>query len=101
MIRNIEDTLALDPKNAKAHFRRSQYYEAKKDIEKVYYAELCLLSVSQKCKLFLQALEDAKKCQSLMDTEDKLVRQSVERLTREVAKQKDKEKKMWGKAFAS
>ena len=34
-----------------------------------------------------------------MDSDDKLVRQTVDRLTKEVSKQKDKEKKMWGKAF--
>lgn len=80
MLRNIEDAIALDAKNAKTYFRRAQYYEAKKDWEK--------------------ALADAKKCQSLMDADDKLVRQTIDRYAKEVTKMNEKEKKMWGKAFA-
>lgn len=35
MLRNVEDAMALDPNNPKAFFRRAQYYEAKKDWDKV------------------------------------------------------------------
>lgn len=40
-----------------------------------------------------------KKCQQLMDTNDKQVNQAIERLSKLVNKQKQKEKDMWGKAF--
>jgi hypothetical protein len=35
-----------------------------------------------------------------MDMEDKLVKQTVDRYAKEVAKMKEKEKKMWSKAFS-
>jgi hypothetical protein len=36
-----------------------------------------------------------------MDVEDKMVTKAAERIKKEMQKEKDKEKKMWGKAFSS
>lgn len=77
---NVKEVLKLDEKNVKALFRYSQYYENKKEWEK------CLELLNQ--------------CQSLNTTEDKLVTKNIEKVKKEIAKLKDKEKKMWGKAFA-
>lgn len=80
MLRYCEEALKLNPKSLKALFRRSQYYEHKKEYE--------------------MALQDLKKCQEYnTGNEDKLVTKAMERVKKEIQKQKDKEKKMWGKAF--
>lgn len=79
-LRNCEDALHIDPLNVKALFRRSQYFEHKKDFER--------------------ALTDVKKCQELAETEDKMVTKASERIKKELQKEKNKEKKMWGKAFS-
>jgi tetratricopeptide (TPR) repeat protein len=79
-LRNCNDALEIDPKSVKALFRRSAAYEAKKDLD--------------------NALADIKQCQQLSEVEDKLISKASERVKKEIAKQKDKEKKMWGKAFA-
>eukprot|EP00595_Chromulina_sp_UTEXLB2642_P000026 CAMPEP_0196761786 /NCGR_PEP_ID=MMETSP1095-20130614/1083_1 /TAXON_ID=96789 ORGANISM="Chromulina nebulosa, Strain UTEXLB2642" /NCGR_SAMPLE_ID=MMETSP1095 /ASSEMBLY_ACC=CAM_ASM_000446 /LENGTH=249 /DNA_ID=CAMNT_0042111741 /DNA_START=1407 /DNA_END=2153 /DNA_ORIENTATION=+ len=75
VLRNCDDALALDPVNHKAFFRRSQYYEVKKDYEK--------------------ALVDMKNCQKNMDIEDKGVSQAIDRINKTIKKEKDKEKKTW------
>jgi len=82
VIRNCEDALNIDPVNVKALFRRSSYYEHKKDWEK--------------------AMADIKKLQELSkdSPEDVLVTRACERIKKEQQKEKDKEKKMWGKAFS-
>ncbi len=80
VLRNCNDALAIDTKSVKALFRRSSYYEHLKDYEK--------------------ALDDLKLCQEYNPTEDKLVTKSIERVKKEIQKLKEKEKKMWGKAFA-
>ena len=36
-----------------------------------------------------------------MDTEDKVISKACERIKKEIKKEKDKEKQMWGKAFNS
>jgi hypothetical protein len=43
---------------------------------------------------------DVKKAQELMDTEDKVISKASERIKKEILKEKEKEKKMWGKAFS-
>ena len=78
--RNCDEALKLDTNCVKAYFRRATVYEHKKDFE--------------------AALADLRKCAELNDTEDKLVTKGLERIKKEIAKQKEKEKKMWGKAFA-
>jgi tetratricopeptide (TPR) repeat protein len=70
-----------DSNNIKAFFRRSAAYEAKKEWEK--------------------ALADIKKCQELSDVEDKAVTKAAEKIKKEIQKQNEKEKSMWGKAFKS
>lgn len=50
-------------------------------------------------RLYLQALEDIKKCQVLSDVEDKMVTKAADRIKKEIQKAKEKEKKMWGNAF--
>eukprot|EP01036_Dinobryon_divergens_P034893 gene34893-45152_t len=82
VIRNCEDALSIDSANVKAIFRRSTYFEHKKEWEK--------------------AMADIKKCQELTKDgpEDVLVTKAFERVKKEQQKEKDKEKKMWGKAFS-
>jgi tetratricopeptide (TPR) repeat protein len=80
VLRNCEEVLTIEPNNIKALFRRSIYFESKKDWEK--------------------ALMDVKKCQELSDMEDKLVTKASDRIKKEIQKEKNKEKKMWGKAFS-
>jgi len=80
VIRNCDEALKLEPNSVKALYRRSVYYEHRKEWDK--------------------ALQDIKQCQKLSDVEDKLVTKAEERIKKEVAKEKSKEKKMWGKAFA-
>lgn len=80
VLRNCEEALKLDPKCVKALFRRGSYHEAKKDWD--------------------QALVDYRTCAEINDSEDKLVTKASDRVKKEIAKLKDKEKKMWGKAFS-
>ena len=79
VINNCDHALALDSRNAKAYFRRSAAWEAKKDLEK--------------------ALEDAKKAQAEMVVPDKGINSTVGRLTKSIAAEKKKSAKMWGNAF--
>lgn len=74
------DALKLDGKNIKALYRRATYYETKKEYE--------------------LAMNDAKLAQEFNPVEDKLVTKMIDRLKLILQKQKDKEKKMWSKAFA-
>lgn len=77
---HCEEALKLDASNMKALFRRSAYFEHKKDCD--------------------SALKDIKRCQQLLgDKEDKLVTQAAERIKREIQKEKLREKKTWGKMF--
>jgi tetratricopeptide (TPR) repeat protein len=79
--RNCDDALKLDPRCVKALFRRGSFYEHKKEWE--------------------TALKDYQTCVTLNEgTEDKLVTKAIERVKKEIQKLKDKEKKMWGKAFS-
>ena len=80
VVNNCNFALELDARNAKALYRRSAAWEAKKDLEK--------------------ALEDAKAAQAESVIPDKAINATVVRLTKEIAKAKDNEKKMWGKAFS-
>lgn len=83
VLRNCNDAITIDNNNVKGYYRRSTYYEHKKDYDK--------------------ALSDLKKCQEINSAnsiEDKLVTKALERIKKEIAKEKNKEKKMWGKAFA-
>ncbi len=79
VINNCDHALALDSRSAKAYFRRSAAWEAKKDLEK--------------------ALEDAKKAQAEMVVPDKGINSTVGRLTKSIAAEKKKSAKMWGNAF--
>jgi len=79
-IRYSTDALEISPTSVKAYFRRSAAYEAKKDYDK--------------------AFEDIKKASEHSPTEDKAVVKAVERVNRLIQKEKEKEKKMWGKAFS-
>ena len=72
--------MEIDNKNPKAFFRRSMAYEAKKD--------------------WTKALDDIKSAQTLMDTEDKAISLAAKRIKAEQLKEKEKEKSVWGKAFA-
>ena len=78
-LNNCVHAIDLDGTNAKAYFRRSMAYEAKKDWEK--------------------ALEDIKKSQTLVETEDKALTLAAKRIKQEIAREKDKAKGVWGKAL--
>lgn len=81
VLRNCNEALALDPNNAKAYFKRSQYHElAKKDFD--------------------EALKDLKTCQKLSTATDPNIDKAIQRVKKEIEKIKAKEKSMWGKAFA-
>jgi heat shock protein 4 len=80
LLNNIKEVLKLDENNVKALFRYSQYYEWKKDYEK--------------------SLEYLLLAEKWNPVEDKLVTKNVEKMKKEIGKMKDREKKMWGKAFA-
>jgi tetratricopeptide (TPR) repeat protein len=80
VFRNCEDALSIDPVNVKALFRRSSAYEGKKEWEK--------------------ALADLKKCQEINVKEDPMVTKSLDRIKKEIAKEKKNEKSMWSKAFS-
>ena len=79
-LNNCNHALEIDNKNPKAFFRRSMAYEAKKD--------------------WTKALDDIKSAQTLMDTEDKAISLAAKRIKAEQLKEKEKEKSVWGKAFA-
>jgi len=81
VINNCNFALELDKGNVKALFRRSSAWEMKKDREK--------------------ALADAKAAQMESLMPDKAINATVVRLTKEIAKAKEGEKKMWGKAFGN
>eukprot|EP01039_Chlorochromonas_danica_P006163 gene6163-6791_t len=90
VLTHVEKVLALDKKNKKALYRRGSYYEIhKKDMEKAYadYKACADLIPAG------QALTE-------MNNEDKLIMKAMERMKKEMTKLKEKEKKMWGKAFA-
>jgi len=80
-IKYAGEALAISPTSAKAYFRRSAAYEAKKEYEK--------------------SLEDLKQAANNTPTEDKAITKGIERIKKLIQKEKDKEKKMWGKAFSS
>eukprot|EP00002_Diphylleia_rotans_P029753 TRINITY_DN6076_c0_g2_i2.p1 TRINITY_DN6076_c0_g2~~TRINITY_DN6076_c0_g2_i2.p1 ORF type:complete len:525 (+),score=150.96 TRINITY_DN6076_c0_g2_i2:764-2338(+) len=79
VIDNCTQALAIQPTSVKALFRRAQAYLHTKEFEK--------------------ARLDAVKAQEL-DKEDKAIPKLVDRVNAEIAKAKDKEKKMYGKMFA-
>lgn len=80
-VRHADEALALDSKAVKALFRRAQAFEAKKEYEK--------------------SLADLKRAAELnAPKEDKLITKGIDRVKRLIQKEKDKEKKMWGKVFA-
>lgn len=78
-IRYASDVLKIDANNSKALFRRAAAYEAKKELEK--------------------AMADLKRSDELSGG-DALIKKATERVKRQIQKEKEKEKKMWGKAFA-
>jgi tetratricopeptide (TPR) repeat protein len=80
-IRHADEALALDTKAVKALFRRAQAWEARKEYDK--------------------ALADMKQAAELnAPKEDKLITKGMERVKKLIQKEKEKEKKMWGKAFS-
>jgi tetratricopeptide (TPR) repeat protein len=79
-IKYTGEALAISPTSAKALFRRAAAYEAKKEFE--------------------LALDDLKAAASHTPTEDKAITKAVDRVKKAIQKEKDKEKKMWGKAFS-
>lgn len=78
-IANCKDALSLDPVNVKAYYRRALAYEKEKSFE--------------------LAAEDVKAALQV-SPEDKAILKLDERLKLVQKRQLDKEKKMWGKAFA-
>lgn len=76
---NCQDALKIDPKSHKAIYRRSIYYEGKKEWEK--------------------AMVDLKLCQEMMLDNDPAVSKAVTRVKVQLKKQADQEKKTWGKGF--
>jgi len=80
-IRHADEALALDGKAVKALFRRAQAWEARKEYDK--------------------AMADMKQAAELnAPKEDKLITKGMERVKKLIQKEKEKEKKMWGKAFS-
>lgn len=80
-VRHADEALALDSKAVKALFRRAQAFEAKKEYD--------------------MALADMKKAAELnAPKEDKLITKGIERVKKLIQREKEKEKKMWGKAFS-
>ena len=80
VLRNCTEALQLDPQNAKALFRRSAYYESKRDWD--------------------NAMGDLKKCSKLNGgVEDKGVTSAMERIKKAMQNEKAKEKSTWGKLF--
>lgn len=85
---HVNNALAIDKTNKKALYRRGVYYEThKKDMEKAY-------ADYKACADTITATAEE------MGNEDKLILKAVERMKKDQEKVKDKEKKMWGKAFA-
>ena len=79
--RHADEALALDAQSVKALFRRAQAWEARREYE--------------------QALADMRRAAELnAPKEDKLITKGMERVKKLIQKEKDKEKKMWGKAFS-
>ena len=78
-LRNIEEALKIDPNNPKAIFRRSVVWETKKEYEK--------------------AMQDLKRAEELTP-QDAMIIKAIDRVNKLIAKEKAKEKKMWGKAFS-
>jgi tetratricopeptide (TPR) repeat protein len=79
--RHADEALAIDEQSVKALFRRAQAWEARKDYDK--------------------ALADMKRAAELnAPKEDKLITKGMDRVKKLIQKEKDKEKKMWGKAFS-
>jgi len=79
VIRNCDEALSIEPNNAKALFRRATAYETKKDWDR--------------------ALDDLKKA-AVSNPEDKAIPKAEERIKKMVAKEKAKDKKIWGNAFS-
>ena len=79
VIRNCDEALSLEDNNAKALFRRAAAYESKKDWDK--------------------ALQDLKNA-ALSNPDDKAIPKAEERIKKMVAKEKAKDKKIWGNAFS-
>jgi len=97
--RYCTDAITIDSNSVKAYFRRSSYYEHKKEWEK--------------------AVTDLKKCQSILTTscgdsnssssnssssnsssaEDKAIVVAMERIKKEIQKEKNQAKRTWGKVF--
>jgi heat shock protein 4 len=80
--------LQIDARNKKALYRRGCYYENKRDYD------AALLDYKQ-CTDMVNGGDDV-----VLTNEDKLIVKAMERVKKEIQKLKDKEKKMWGKAFA-
>ena len=78
-IANCKDALALDPANPKAYYRRALALEKEKDID--------------------GAAKDVKEALKYAP-DDRAILKLDERLKVHIKRQLDKEKKMWGKAFA-
>jgi hypothetical protein len=79
--RHADEALALDAHSVKALFRRAQAWEARREYDK--------------------ALCDLKQAAGLTaPKEDKLISKGMDRVKKLIQKEKDKEKKMWGKAFS-
>jgi len=79
VLRNTGDALDIDSKNAKAYFRRSQAYEAKKQWDK--------------------ALDDLKLAAEYSPKLDGNIDKATTRVKKEIAKEKAKEKKMYKGVF--
>ena len=80
VLRNCNDALSIDKNNIKALYRRAQYYENKKE--------------------WNNSLNDLKLCTKLnKGAEDKAVLIAIDRIKNEIHKEKQKEKKTWGKMF--
>jgi len=78
-MRNCDDALKLDEYSVKALFRRSAVWEQKKEWEK--------------------AMQDLKNAEKIA-TDDKMIGKAIDRVKKMILKEKEKEKKTWGGAFA-
>ncbi|KAJ1429030.1 Hsp70 protein-domain-containing protein [Ochromonadaceae sp. CCMP2298] len=81
VLRNCDDALAIDVGSIKALFRRASYHEKRKDWD--------------------AATADLKRAAVLQEAagEDKAITVALERIKKEVLKEKAKDKKTWGKMF--
>lgn len=102
VLRNCEDALTLDSNSIKALFRRSAYYENKKDWDKA-------MADIKQCQKLLSAAATAvninnssseSSSSNSMSAEEKAIAVAADRLKKQIQKEKDKEKKTWGKMFA-